>query len=74
MAISTEPTVGADKETCEKSTAEPVREAVDANDGERDIVVEIDGSWQKGGFSSKNDVVTVTSIETGKVIDIEILL
>ncbi|GFW62039.1 uncharacterized protein TNCV_1684701 [Trichonephila clavipes] len=41
------------------------------NDGKRDLAVAVDGSWQKRGFSSKNGLVTVTSVDTGKVIDVE---
>ncbi|GFT78343.1 uncharacterized protein TNCV_655611 [Trichonephila clavipes] len=52
--------------------AEAVREAVDENDGKRDLAVAVDGSWQKRGFSSKNGLVTVTSVDTGKVIDVEV--
>ncbi|GFV67806.1 uncharacterized protein TNCV_1149231 [Trichonephila clavipes] len=59
----------ATRETCEHSMAEAVREAVDENDGKRDLAVAVDGSWQKRGFSSKNGLVTVTSVDTGKVID-----
>ncbi|GFT49066.1 uncharacterized protein NPIL_495991 [Nephila pilipes] len=61
------------RETCEDSMAEAVHEAVEENEGGRDIAVAVDGSWQKRGFSSKNGVVTVTSVDTGKVIDVEIL-
>ncbi|GFU05010.1 uncharacterized protein NPIL_320121 [Nephila pilipes] len=61
------------RETCEESMAEAVYEAVEENDGGRDIAVAVDGRWQKRGFSSKNGVVTVTSVDTGKVIDVEIL-
>ncbi|GFT10810.1 uncharacterized protein NPIL_286881 [Nephila pilipes] len=61
------------RETCEESMAEAVHEAVGENEGGRDIAVAVDGSWQKRGFSSKNGVVTVTSVDTGKVIDVEIL-
>ncbi|GFU10874.1 uncharacterized protein NPIL_648651 [Nephila pilipes] len=61
------------RETCEESMAEAVHEAVEENEGGRDIAVAVDGSWQKQGFSSKNGVVTVTSVDTGKVIDVEIL-
>ncbi|GFS98053.1 uncharacterized protein NPIL_433101 [Nephila pilipes] len=59
------------RETCEESMAEAVHEAVEERG--RDIAVAVDGSWQKRGFSSKNGVVTVTSVDTGKVIDVEIL-
>ncbi|GFS69623.1 uncharacterized protein NPIL_186131 [Nephila pilipes] len=54
------------RETCEESMAEAVHEAVEENEGGRDIAVAVDGSWQKRGFSSKNGVVTVTSVDTGK--------
>ncbi|GFS55793.1 mariner Mos1 transposase [Trichonephila clavipes] len=33
----------------------------------------LDGAWQKRGYTSLNGVVTVTSIDTGKVIDVDIL-
>ncbi|GFV84479.1 uncharacterized protein TNCV_5007411 [Trichonephila clavipes] len=62
----------ATRETCEHSMAEAVREAVDENDGKRDLAFAVDGSWQKRGFSSKNGLVTVTSVDTGKVIDVEV--
>ena len=32
-----------------------------------------DGTWQKRGFSSRNGCVTVISIKTGKVLDVETL-
>ncbi|GFX21246.1 integrase catalytic domain-containing protein [Trichonephila clavipes] len=62
----------ATKETCEHSMAEAVREAVDENDGKRDLLLLLLISWQKRGFSSKNGLVTVTSVDTGKVIDVEV--
>ncbi|GFV29481.1 hypothetical protein TNCV_2727891, partial [Trichonephila clavipes] len=40
----------ATRETCEHSMAEAVREAVDENDGKRDLAVAVDGSWLKRGF------------------------
>ncbi|GFW09263.1 hypothetical protein TNCV_2963261, partial [Trichonephila clavipes] len=40
----------ATRETYEHSMAEAVREAVDENDGKRDLAVAVDGSWQKRGF------------------------
>ncbi|GFU29578.1 uncharacterized protein NPIL_658771 [Nephila pilipes] len=54
------------RDTYEESMTEAVREAVEENDGGRDIVV--DGSWQKRGFSSKNGVVTATSVDTVYII------
>ncbi|GFS48241.1 uncharacterized protein NPIL_31831 [Nephila pilipes] len=58
------------RETCEEKA---VCEAVDENDGGRDNAVAVGGNWQKRGFSSKNGAVTVTSVDTGKVIDVKIL-
>ncbi|GFX14469.1 hypothetical protein TNCV_1616521 [Trichonephila clavipes] len=40
----------ATRETCEHSMKEAVREAIDENDGKRDLAVAVDGSWQKRGF------------------------
>ncbi|GFV92025.1 uncharacterized protein TNCV_1894611 [Trichonephila clavipes] len=42
--------------------------------GNRNIAVAVDGTWQKSGYTSLNGVVTVTSIDTGKVINVDILL
>lgn len=60
------------KETCEDCMAEAVIEAVEENDGKKDIAVAVDGTWQKRGYSSKNGVVSITSVDTGKVLDLEI--
>ncbi|GFU12307.1 hypothetical protein NPIL_541341 [Nephila pilipes] len=38
------------RETYEESRVEAVHEAVEENDGGRDIAVAFDGSWQKRGF------------------------
>ena len=32
-----------------------------------------DGTWQKRGYSSRNDCVTVISVDTGRVLDVEAL-
>ncbi|GBM29710.1 hypothetical protein AVEN_156896-1 [Araneus ventricosus] len=40
------------------------------NEGKRDITV--DGSWQKRGFPSMNGLVTLISVDTDKVLDIDI--
>ncbi|GFT92245.1 uncharacterized protein TNCV_4092831 [Trichonephila clavipes] len=39
----------------------------------KNIAVAVDGIWQKRGYTSLNGVVTVTSIDTGKVIDVDTL-
>lgn len=57
----------------EESMTKAAKEAIEHNDGDSDIGVAYDGTWQKRGFKSKNGVATVTSIDTGKVIDVEAL-
>ena len=38
-----------------------------------DITVSGDGSWQKRGHSSLNDVVTLVASDTGKCVDYRVL-
>ena len=38
-----------------------------------DVGVSVDGTWQRKGFSSTLGVVTSISIDSGKVLDVEIL-
>ncbi|GFT08071.1 hypothetical protein NPIL_90561 [Nephila pilipes] len=61
------------RENYKESMAADDLEVVDENDGEIDIFVEVDGSGQKRGFPSKNGVVTVRSVDNGKVIVDKIL-
>ncbi|GFU51542.1 uncharacterized protein TNCV_81781 [Trichonephila clavipes] len=35
--------------------------------------VSLDGTWQKRGYSSRNGCVSCISIDTGKILDIEIM-
>lgn len=49
------------------------REAITENDGDSDITVGIDGTWQKRGHTSIHGVITATSLDTGKVLDVECL-
>ena len=35
--------------------------------------VSVDGSWQKRGFTSMNGVVTVISVNNGKILDSELM-
>ncbi|XP_054279210.1 uncharacterized protein LOC128997596 [Macrosteles quadrilineatus] len=57
----------------EESMQRATKEAVQQNDGDSDISVAFDGTWQRRGFKSKNGVATITSIDTGKVLDFETL-
>lgn len=55
-----------------KTTLEAVTENSEATIP-TDIPIAFDGSWQKQSFVSKNAACTVTSFDTGKVIDVEVL-
>ncbi|GFT14562.1 uncharacterized protein TNCV_593561 [Trichonephila clavipes] len=57
----------------EDSIQNAAKEAICENEGNKNIAVAVDGTWQKRGYTSLNVVVTVTSIDTGKVIDVDIL-
>lgn len=48
---------------------EAAAEAVKATD----IAAAFYGTWQRRGYSSLNGVVTATSFDTGKVLDVECL-
>jgi RNase P subunit RPR2 len=66
------------KEVSEKSMSDAVKEAVEENNTKNDqevndIPAAFDGTWQKRGHQSLNGVVTATSVDTGKVIDVSIL-
>jgi hypothetical protein len=60
---------------CMKSAAEEVRtkkRTVDSDDTiPVDCGISCDGSWQRRGHSSLNGCVTIISMETGKVLDVE---
>ncbi|GFX73787.1 uncharacterized protein TNCV_4291031 [Trichonephila clavipes] len=64
--------LGATKDVCDLTMKDAVEEAVQENKNIRDISVAVDGIWQKRGYFSMNGVVTVTSMDTPKVIDSEI--
>ncbi|GFT63374.1 uncharacterized protein TNCV_3696301 [Trichonephila clavipes] len=57
----------------EDSIQNAAKEAICENEGNKNIAVAVDGTWQKRGYTSLNGVVTVTSIDTGKVMDVDIL-
>lgn len=61
------------KVCAEDSMIRATEEAVVDNDGCRELSVALDGSWQKRGYSSQNGFVSVTSIDTGKVLDVSVL-
>ncbi|GFT62511.1 uncharacterized protein TNCV_4601081 [Trichonephila clavipes] len=57
----------------EDSIQNAAKEVICENEGNKNIAVAVDGTWQKRGYTSLNGVVTVTSIDTGNVIDVDIL-
>ncbi|GFV49597.1 uncharacterized protein TNCV_292331 [Trichonephila clavipes] len=56
-----------------RSMVNSVNEAVIENEHNKNIAIALDGTWQKRGHTSKNRVVTATSLDNGKVIDFECL-
>lgn len=60
------------KDVCLQSMTSALDEAVKKNDDSRDICIALDGSWQKRGHTSLNGVISATSFDTGKVIDVSI--
>lgn len=59
------------KSVCQESMKEATEQAVQENDGNRDITASFDGTWQNRGHVSQNGVLTV--ISAGKVLDVAIL-
>ncbi|GFV34636.1 uncharacterized protein TNCV_1449401 [Trichonephila clavipes] len=55
------------------SMALAAAETLSFNNGNPNVAVAIDGTWQKRGHTSLNGVVTAVSVDTGKVVDAEIL-
>lgn len=49
-----------------------VEETVTVNQNSRDLCVALDGSWQKTGHVSLNGIVSLTSADTAKVLNIYI--
>lgn len=60
-------------EVCECSLQQAADEARNINEGSGDIAAAFDGTWQRRGHTSINGVVTVTSFDSGKVLDYECL-
>lgn len=57
----------------EDSMNNAAKEAIEENSGCKKIAAAFDGTWQKRGHTSLNGIVTATSFDTGKVIDVEVL-
>ena len=67
----------ATKEVCQESMSEAAKEIHTLKgkaEGEvADCGVSCDGTWQRRGFSSLNWCITAISMDTGKVVDVEVL-
>jgi hypothetical protein len=61
------------RDVCNENMKEAVEEAIQINDGIRDLSAGFDRTWQKRGHMPLNGVLTATSVDTGKVIDVAIL-
>ncbi|GFS77974.1 uncharacterized protein TNCV_2028411 [Trichonephila clavipes] len=57
----------------EDSIQKAANEAICENEGYKNIAVAVDGTWQRRGYTTLNGVVTVSSIGTGNVKDVDIL-
>jgi hypothetical protein len=53
------------------SMKDAVKKAVECNEGATGLTIAVDGTWQHRGHVSLHGVVSATSIDTGKVIDVE---
>lgn len=60
------------QDCAEDSMLRATQEAVEENNGCTDLAVAVDGSWQRRGFKSLNGLVSVTSFDTGKVMDVSV--
>ena len=58
-------------ETSMKNAAQTIRANINVHDDDIQVDTGVDGSWQRRGFSSLNGVVTVISIENGKILNTE---
>ena len=63
----------ATKEVAITSMQRAAEELIEKQNGERDAMVSVDGTWQRRGYNSHNGVVTAVSVLTGKALDIEVL-
>ncbi|GFV38461.1 uncharacterized protein TNCV_4393421 [Trichonephila clavipes] len=63
----------ATEKVAQVSMALAAAETLSFNNGNPNVPVAIDGTWQKRGHTSLNGVVTAVSVDTGKVVDAEIL-
>ncbi|GBM46189.1 hypothetical protein AVEN_270203-1 [Araneus ventricosus] len=65
--------LNATRAVCESKMEKAAKEAIVENNSDNNIAVAVNGTWQKRGYTAHNGVVTITSMDTGKVIDIGVL-
>ncbi|GBM01350.1 hypothetical protein AVEN_135776-1 [Araneus ventricosus] len=65
--------LNATRVVCESTMQKAAKEAIVEDNSDNNIAVAVDGTWQKRRYTSHNGVVIVTSMDTGKVIDIDVL-
>ncbi|GFS78880.1 uncharacterized protein TNCV_4341481 [Trichonephila clavipes] len=70
---SLHPLNNATEKVAKVSMALAAAEKLSFNNGNPNVPVAIDGTWQKRDHTSLNGVVTAVSVDTGKVVDAEIL-
>ena len=67
----------ATKDVCEETMSDAAKEIHELKNKSQDEIadcgVSCDGTWQRRGFSSLNGCVTAISMDTGKVVDVEVL-
>ncbi|GBN79115.1 hypothetical protein AVEN_32907-1 [Araneus ventricosus] len=63
--------LNATRAVCESTMQTAAKEAIVENNSDNNIAMTVDGTWQKRGYKSLNGVVTVASMDTGKVIDVD---
>ena len=58
-----------------KEAALELRSNNNSNDelGIADTGVSVDGTWQKRGFTSLNGAVAAISMDTGRILDVEVM-
>ena len=47
--------------------------SIDCDDNIVDTGISVDGTWPKRGFTSRNCAVAAISIETGRILDVEVM-
>ena len=57
----------------EECMKEAAAQSMEENDGSANVAIALDGTWQKGGHDSLHGVVSATLVDTGKVVNVEVL-